>query len=71
MKNKTLELSIFLIDLMKSYICKEELLKEKASEAIFQIGKEFDRQKIANEPTDDIEYLYDKAIWIKGIIEDE
>lgn len=65
----TLKLSIFLIDLMKSYICKEELLKEKASELVLQIGMELDRLKIADKPTDEIEYLYDKAIWLKGEID--
>lgn len=65
----TLKLSTFLIDLMKSYICKEDLLKEKASELVLQIGKEFDRMKIANEPTAEIEFLYDTAIWLKGEID--
>lgn len=63
------QLSYYLIDLMKSYICKEELLKEKASELVLQIGMELDRLKIADKPTDEIEYLYDKAIWLKGEID--
>ncbi len=66
--NTTNQLSFFLIDLMKSYINKEEQLSEKASELILQIGKETDRRKINNESTKELEYLYDTAIWLKGEI---
>lgn len=66
--NTTYQLSFFLIDLMKSYINKEEQLSEKASELILQIGKETDRRKINNESTKELEYLYDTAIWLKGEI---
>lgn len=66
--NTTNQLSFFLIDLMKSYINKEEQLSEKASEIILQIGKETDRRKINNESTKELEYLYDTAIWLKGEI---
>lgn len=65
------QLSFFLIDLMKSYINKEELLPEKASELILQIGKELDRQTIADKPTKELEYLYETAIWLKGEISNE
>ena len=44
--DKTKQLSFFLIDLMKSAIKKEDLLKEKTSELILQIGKEIDRCKV-------------------------
>lgn len=66
--NTTNQLSFFLIDLIKSYINKEEQLSEKASELILQIGKETDRRKINNKTTEELEYLYDTAIWLKGEI---
>lgn len=59
------ELSLFLIDLMKSAIRKEDRLNEKADELILQIGKEIDRQKVNNQPTDDLDYLYETALWLK------
>ena len=65
----TNKLSYYLIDLMKSYINKEELLKEKASELILQIGTAIDRAKIANQPTAELDYLYQTAVWLKGEIE--
>lgn len=68
---QTNQLSYYLIDLMKSYINKEGLLKEKSSELILQIGMEIDRCKVANQPTDELEYLYDTAIWLKGEIGNE
>lgn len=64
--DKTKQLSFFLIDLMKSIIKKEDLLNEKADELILQIGKEIDRLKVNNQPTDDIDYLHDIALWLKS-----
>ena len=58
------QLSFFTIDLMKSLINGEENLSEKARELLLQIGKEFDRCKVNNEPTSEIEYLYDTALWL-------
>lgn len=63
------QLSFYLIDLMKSYINKEGLLSEKSSEIILQIGTAIDRAKIANQPTTELEYLYQTAVWLKGEIE--
>ena len=63
-----LQLSNYLIDLMKSYINKEGLLKEKASELILQIGTATDRAKIADQPTDELEYLYETALWLNSKI---
>ena len=64
--DRTKDLSFFLIDLMKSVIRKEDLLKEKADELILQIGKERERMKVNNLPTDDIEFLHDTALWLKS-----
>ena len=64
--DKTKQLSFFLIDLMKSAINQEDLLLEKASELILQIGKEIDRCKVNNEPTSELEYLYETAMWLKS-----
>lgn len=64
--DRTKDLSFFLIDLMKSVIRKEDLLNEKADELIMQIGKEIDRLKVNNQPTDDIDFLHDTALWLKS-----
>ncbi len=64
----TNKLSYYLIDLMKSYINKEGLLKEKASELILQIGTATGRAKIAEQPTDELEYLYETALWLNSKI---
>lgn len=58
------QLSFFTIDLMKSLIKGEENLSGKARELLLQTGKEFDRCKVNNEPTSEIEYLYDTALWL-------
>lgn len=63
------QLSYYLIDLMKSYIKKEDLLSEKSSEIVLQIGTAIDRAKVANQPTAELEYLYETAVWLKGEIE--
>ena len=66
---QTKQLSNYLIDLMKSYIKKEDLLSEKSSEIVLQIGTAIDRAKVANQPTAELEYLYETALWLKGEIE--
>lgn len=65
---ETNKLSYYIIDLMKSYINKEGLLKEKASELILQIGTATDRAKISGQPTDELEYLYETALWLNSKI---
>ncbi len=62
------QLSYYLIDLMKSYIKKEDLLSEKSSEIVLQIGTAIDRAKIADQPTDELEYLYETALWLNSKI---
>lgn len=64
--NTTLQLSAFLIDLMKSVILKEDLVNEKATEFISQVGKEIDRCKVNNQPTAELEYLQETALWLKS-----
>lgn len=58
------QLSFFAIDLMKSLINGEENLSGKARELLLQTGKVFDRCKVNNEPTSEIEYLYDTTLWL-------
>lgn len=58
------QLSFFTIDLMKSAINHDENLSGKARELLLQTGKEFDRCKVNNETTSEIEYLYDTALWL-------
>lgn len=63
---KPMQFSVFLIDLMKSVIKQEDLVNEKTTEFIAQVGKEIDRCKIKDEPTAELEYLYDTALWLKS-----
>lgn len=62
------QLSFYLIDLMKSVINNEENLTEKADELLLQIGKEIDRCKVNNQPTAELEYIYEIALWLKSEI---
>lgn len=61
---KIRQLSFATMDLMKSIINGGEILSEKARELLLQTGKELDRCKVYNEPTSEIEYLYDTALWL-------
>lgn len=62
------QLSFFLIDLMKSVINNEENLIGKADELLLQTGKEIDRCKVNNQPTAELEYIYETALWLKSEI---
>ena len=62
------QLSFFLIDLMKSVINNEDNLIGKADELLLQTGKEIDRCKVNNQPTAELEYLYNKVLWLKSEI---
>lgn len=62
------QLSFYLIDLMKSVINNEEHLIEKANELLLQTGKEIDRCKVNNQPTAELEYIYEAALWLKSEI---
>lgn len=62
------QLSFYLIDLMKSVINNEEHLIEKANELLLQTGKEIDRCKVNNQPTAELEYIYETALWLKSEI---
>ena len=66
--NSIQQLSFFLIDLMKSAILEEPLIVEKANELLLQIGKEIDRCKVNNQPTAELEYIYETALWLKSEI---
>ena len=67
----TKQISFFLIDLMKSTIKKEDLLNEKSRELLLQIGKELDRCKVNNQPTAEIEYLHETALWLNDYINEQ
>lgn len=67
----TKQISFFLIDLMKSTIKKESSLSEKSKELLLQIGKELDRCKVNNQPTAEIEYLYETALWLNEQINEQ
>ena len=71
MSNNIKQLSFFTIDLMKSIINHDEQLSEKASELLLQTGKEFDRCKVNNADTSEIEYLYDTALWLNEQISEQ
>ena len=64
----TQQLSFFLIDLMKSVINNEDNLIGKADELLLQTGKEIDRCKVNNQPTAELEYLYNTVLWLKSEI---
>lgn len=64
--NSIQQLSFFLIDLMKSAILEEPLIVEKANELLLQTGKEIDRCKVNNQPTTELEYIYETALWLKS-----
>lgn len=67
----TKQISFFLIDLMKSVIEKESSLSEKSRELLLQTGKELDRCKVNNQPTAEIEYLYETALWLNEQINEQ
>ena len=62
-------LPYFLIDLMKSYINGEVPLNDKADVLIFEIGRQLVNCNARNEPTPDLEYLYDTAKWLQSKIQ--
>lgn len=61
----------FLIDLMKSYINGEVPLNDKADVLKFEIGRQLVNCNARNEPTADLEYLYDTAEWLQSKILEE
>lgn len=65
---EVISLSAFLIDLMKSYINKEDLLKEKSSELIRKINIIMDKYKVNDQPIANLEYLYETAHWLNNEI---
>lgn len=66
--NSIQQLSFFLIDLMKSAILEEPLIVEKTNELLLQTGKEIDRCKVNIQPTAELEYIYETALWLKSEI---
>lgn len=56
-------LPFFLIDLMKSVMNDEADVKDKADVLLFEIGRQ-----LVNEPTADLEYLYDTTKWLQDEI---
>ncbi len=62
--DKTAErLPFFLIDLMKSVMNDEVGVEDKADVLLFEIGRQ-----LVNEPTADLEYLYDTTKWLQDEI---
>ena len=64
-------LPYFLIDLMKSYINGDAPLDDKADVLVFEIGRQIVNCNANNEPTADLEYLYDTAEWLQSKILEE
>ncbi|MBO4550160.1 MAG: hypothetical protein J5733_05460 [Bacteroidaceae bacterium] len=62
---EVITLSAFLIDLMKSFINREDLLTEKADELARKINLTIDKYKVNQQPTSEIEYLYETTMWLK------
>lgn len=64
--NTAQRLPFFLIDLMKSVMNDEVDVKDKADVLLFEIGRQ-----LVNEPTADLEYLYDTTKWLQDEIIDK
>lgn len=64
-------LPYFLIDLMKSYIVGDFPLNDKADVLLFEIGRQLVNCNARNEPTADLEYLYDTTKWLQSKIREE
>lgn len=58
------QLSLLVIDLLKSYINGNKPLSEKARELLLMLGKELDRRKVCKEPMSEIECLYGTVLWL-------
>lgn len=54
-----------MIDLLKQQISFGKTDADKASALLLGLGKEIDRCKVYNEPTAELETLYDDALWLK------
>lgn len=61
--NTAKRLPFFLIDLMKSVMNDEVGVEDKADVLLFEIGRQ-----LVNEPSADLEYLYDTTKWLKDEI---
>lgn len=64
-------LPYFLIDLMKSYVVGDFPLDDKADVLLFEIGRQIVNCNARNEPTADLEYLYDITKWLQSKIREE
>lgn len=71
MRMENNRLPYFLIDLMKSYIVGDFPLDDKADALLFEIGRQLVNCNSRNEPTADLEYLYDTAKWLQSKIMEE
>ena len=60
----TERLPFFLIDLMKSVLNDESGVEDKADVLLFEIGRQLVNCNARNEPTADLEYLYDTTQWL-------
>lgn len=61
-------LPFFLIDLMKSVMECEPGVEDKADVLLFEIGRQLVNCNANNEPTADLEYLYETAKWLQSEI---
>lgn len=61
-------LPYFLIDLMKSVMECETGVEDKADVLLFEIGRQLVNCNANNEPTTDLEYLYDTTKWLQSEI---
>lgn len=58
-------LPFFLIDLMKSVMECEAGVEDKADVLLFEIGRQLVNRNANNEPTADLEYLYETTKWLQ------
>ncbi len=54
-----------IIDLLKQQISIGYVPDNKVSSLVLDLGKEIDRCRVYNEPSAELERLYDDALWLK------
>lgn len=56
---------INMIGLLKERIYFGKIREDKVSALLLDLGKEIDRCRVYNEPSTELERLYDDALWLK------
>lgn len=54
-----------MVDLLKQKISIGKVIGNEVSALLLSLGKEIDRCRVYNEPSAELERLYDNALWLK------